>query len=199
MIAATLWFFVNSRGVSEITMAIPVELKNLPEGYEIVASGTAEVRVGLKGHERLMKGIRVQDIGVYIDISKPIEGLGKYYINKENIKVPPSIEVTKIDPSVVKIGIEKIAEKDVPVKPSIKGTPAKGFFIDSVVTSPESVKVKGARSVVKNIKRVRTETIDVTGITGSIEAGVKVLADGKNIGLSKDTVKVTIRIGGGKK
>ncbi|MEE9523198.1 MAG: CdaR family protein, partial [Thermodesulfovibrionales bacterium] len=78
VIAIALWFFVNSRGVSEITISVPLEIKNLSEGYEIVTQKIKDVNVGLKGHERLIKGIRIQDIRVYLNMSKMKGGWGVY-------------------------------------------------------------------------------------------------------------------------
>lgn len=199
VIALALWIFVNSRGVSEITIAVPLEIKNLAEGYEIVTQKTNEVNLGLKGHERLIKSIRIKDIRVYIDMSKMKDGYGVYYINKENIKVPPSIEVTKIDPSAVKIRVEKTITKYVPVKVRIAGVPRAGFSLESVVVDPPSVTVTGAKSVVEKINRLETDGLDVSGKKEAFEQMVKVLTNGQIIRISDAEVRVKVSIKRGDK
>lgn len=199
VIALALWIFVNSRGVSEITISAPLEIKNLAEDHEIVSQKTNEVNLGLKGHERLIKSIRIKDIRVYLDMSKMKDGWGVYYINKENIKVPPSIEVTKIDPSMVKIKVEKTISKSVPVKASIKGKPMNGYSVVSVVVDPPMVMVEGAKSVVDRIKRLKSESIDISGKKETFEKGVNVLTNGKIIRVSDNEVKVTVTIKRGNK
>ena len=194
LIAAALWFFVNSRGVSEITIAVPIEIKSLPDGYEIVTSKTKEVNLGLKGHERLIKTLRVQNLGVYLDLSEPKEGWETYYVNKESIVVPPSIEVTKIDPSVVKIRVAQTIEKNVPVKVDIKGTPKKGYEISSVDITPQSVRIIGAKNLINSLKRMKTEPVSVEGKDAPVKESVKILTNGKNVRLSDDTVKVNVTI-----
>jgi len=192
VIAMALWFFVNSRGVSEITMAVPIEIKNLPDGYEIVKQKINEVDLGLRGHERLIKNIRIKDIRVYIDMSRMKEGWGIYYINKENIRVPPSIEVTKIDPSALKLKVEKTVTRDVPLKSDIKGRPLDGFRIESVSIEPGSVTIEGAESVVRKIKSMRLETVDVSGRHETLRQKVRILKNGKNIRVSENEAVVTV-------
>lgn len=199
VIAIALWFFVNSRGVSEITISVPLEIKNLAEGYEIVTQKIKDVNVGLRGHERLIKSIRIQDIRVYLDMTKMREGWGVYYINKENIKVPRSIEVTKIDPSVVKINVEKIIEKKVRVKANIQGEVRKGYHIASVTVEPKKVSIEGAKSIAGKFREVSTDIIDITGKEESFEQKAKILTNGKNVRLAVDEVTVTVKISRGKR
>jgi YbbR domain-containing protein len=194
VIALALWIFVNSRGVSEITISAPLEIKNLAEDHEIVSQKTNEVNLGLKGHERLIKSIRIKDIRVYLDMSKMKDGWGVYYINKENIKVPPSIEVTKIDPSMVKIKVEKTVSKRIPVTASINGEPMDGYSVVSVVVEPPLVMVEGAESVVDRIKRLKSESIDISGKKETFEEVATVLTNGKIIRVSDDEVKVIVTI-----
>jgi YbbR domain-containing protein len=194
VIAIALWFFVNSRGVSEITISVPLEIKNLAEGYEIVTQKIKDVNVGLRGHERLIKGIRIQDIRVYLDMTKMKEGWGVYYINKENIKVPPSIEVTKIDPSVVKINVERTIEKNVKVKAHVQGEVKKGYRIASVTVEPKKVSIEGAKSIAGKFRDVSTDIVDVAGKEETFEQKVKILTNGKNVRLTVDEVTVRVKI-----
>jgi YbbR domain-containing protein len=122
------------------------------------------------------------------------DGWGVYYINKENIKVPPSIEVTKIDPSMVKIKVEKTVSKRIPVTASINGEPMDGYSVVSVVVEPPLVMVEGAESVVDRIKRLKSESIDISGKKETFEEVATVLTNGKIIRVSDDEVKVIVTI-----
>jgi YbbR domain-containing protein len=193
-IAVGLWFFINSRGVSEITITVPLEISNLPKGYEMVANKANEINLGLRGPERLIKGIRIQDIRVFLDLSKPKEGWGIYYINKDNIKFPPSIEIMKIDPSVIKLKIDRTIQKDVLVKPEVRGTPAEGTSVVSVSVKPRTISVEGAKSILEKINQLRTETIDVTGRSSTFEEDAFVITDGENVRTATEKVRVKISI-----
>ncbi len=199
IIAIALWFFVNSRGVSEITIAVPIEIKNMPGGYEIVKQKTNEVDVGLRGHERLIKGLKIQDIRVYVDMAKADEGWNTNYINKENIKVPPSMEVTKIDPSVVKIKIEKTVKKEITIKSVVRGTPAGGYRVKSVKVEPEVVIAEGAKSVMAKAHQLTAEAVDISDKKATVRQTADIMTNGQNIRLSEDEVTVIVEIEEGKK
>ncbi len=194
IIAIALWLFVNSRGVSEITISVPLEIKNLAEGHEIVSQKANDVNVGLKGHERIIKSIKIQDIRVYLDMSKMKEGWGEYYINNDNIRVPSSIAVTKIDPSLIKIKVEQTISKEVPVKVRTAGRPARGFRVISVDVEPQVITIEGAKSVINRIKSLNTEDVDVTARSESFVEAVEVITNGKNVRISGGDVNATVTI-----
>lgn len=199
LIALFLWLFINSRGVSEITMTVPLEIMNLPTEYQVVSNKATEVNIGLRGHERLIKTIRVQSIRVVLDLSKPKEGWGIYYINKENIRTPRAVEIIKIDPSAIKLKIEKKITKTVSVRPELHGKLPRGYSVEKVVIDPPDVTVEGATSTVNKMKEFRTESIDISGKTESFEEEVFIITNGENLKLSTDKAKVTISIQRGAK
>lgn len=194
LLAVFLWLFINSRGVSEITMTVPLEIMNLPKEYQVVSNKATEVNIGLRGHERLIKTIRVQNIRVMLDLTKPKEGWGIYYINKENIKTPRSVEIVKIDPSAIKLKIETKITKTVSIKPDLGGSLPRGYVVESVDVEPEAVTVEGAKSTLSKLKSFRTETIDISGKTETFEEEVFIITNGENLRLSTDEAKVTIHI-----
>ena len=54
LISVFLWFFVTSRGQSEITLDIPLEFKNIPADIGLVNTSVKTVSVTVRGHERPM-------------------------------------------------------------------------------------------------------------------------------------------------
>ncbi|MDI6745172.1 MAG: CdaR family protein, partial [Thermodesulfovibrionales bacterium] len=68
IMAIILWFFVISKGQSEISFDVPVELKNIPPGLESVKYGTKNVSVSLKGQDRLLRNIKPSDVRVHVDL-----------------------------------------------------------------------------------------------------------------------------------
>lgn len=194
LIATALWFYINSRGISEITLAVPLEIVNLPDGYETVNNRVNEIHLGLKGHERLIKNLNLQNVRAFLDLSDPKEGWSIYYINKDNLRVPPSIDIVKIDPSAVKLKIDRTMSKKVVVKPDLKGTVQRGFFVKEVTVTPRAVTIEGARSVAEKIHQMRTEIIDLTGRKESFEEETFVIIEGENVRLLVDKVRVNVQI-----
>lgn len=181
ILAIVLWFFVTSRGQSEITMDIPLELKNIPQGLESVRQGTKSVSVSIRGQERLMRNIKPSSLRVYIDLNKAKRGKTTYYINKDDVKVPATMAVASISPSTVWIVLEETAVKTVPVVPVIIGNPKKGFVVASVEVTPREAVVRGTRAALSSLKSLRTEPVDVTDANATVVQEQRLDLGGKNI------------------
>ena len=78
LISVFLWFFVTSRGQSEIAFDIPLEFKNIPADIGIVNASVKTVSVTVRGHERPMKNLKVSDVKVYVDLGKAKKGDGSF-------------------------------------------------------------------------------------------------------------------------
>jgi len=199
LLATFLWFFVTSRGQVEISLEIPLEYKNIPAGMGIVGNTTKMIDMSIRGQERLIKNLKPADIRVFIDMSKAKKGEFIYYINKDDVKLPYAVTVTNIIPSSIKVKVEENVTKTVDVRPSITGAPEKGFYVKSVEVEPPSVIIHGFKPDVRRIGELKTEAIDVTGLTASTTQDVDIDTGGANIKLDVSTVKVKIEIDGRKR
>jgi YbbR domain-containing protein len=74
LLSVFLWFFVTSRGQSEITLDIPLEFKNIPADIGLVNTSVKTVSVTVRGHERPMKNLKASDVKVYVDLGKARKG-----------------------------------------------------------------------------------------------------------------------------
>lgn len=199
LLSIFLWVFVTSRGLSEMSLDIPLEFKNIPAGLELVSQSAKAVSLNIKGQERLIKDIRSSDIRVYIDLNKAKKGEGVYYLNKDNIKQPHMVNVINITPSYVKVLLDETITKTVPVKPVVIGTPESGFYVKSIDVIPKTVVIEGVRSELKKMYNLKTDPIDITGVSETFSHNVKLDMTGVNMRTKSDEVKIKIIIAGGKK
>jgi YbbR domain-containing protein len=194
LISLFLWFFVTSRGQSEITLDVPLEFKNIPADIGIVNTSVKTVSVTVRGHERPMKSLKASDLRVYVDLGKAKKGEDVFYINKDDIKLPYALSVTNITPPTVKIRMDETASKKVPVRPVIIGEPMDGFFVSSLKVDPKSVVVNGLKSDLKKLDFVKTESLDITDSNSPMTRVVNIDTNGAKITAEKSTVKVTVKI-----
>ncbi|MEK6652029.1 MAG: CdaR family protein [Nitrospirota bacterium] len=194
VMAITLWFFVTSRGQSEVLMDVPIELKNIPSGFESVRQGIKTVSVSIKGQERLLRNMKPAAVRVHVDLSKAKKGKGTYYINNEDVKLPSTMTVTNISPSSVIVALEETVIRTAPVQAVVLGTPKKGFFVGSVEVNPREMTIEGARSEVSRIKSLRTEPIDITDMDETSVQEVRLDTGGRNVRTEVQEVNVKIVI-----
>ena len=199
LLSILLWLFASSRGLSEISLDVPLEFKDIPTGLELMNYGAKVVSIGMKGQERIIRTIRPSDVTAFVDLSKAKKGESIYTINKNDVKLPPGVTVTNITPSYVKVFLEESVTKTVEVKPVIVGTPESSFYVKSVTVFPERVVIEGARSKVTAVDTIKTEPLDITGIKETITRDLQFDTAGKNIRTKTKVVTVKVVIARGKK
>jgi YbbR domain-containing protein len=199
LLSTLLWLFATSRGLSEIALDIPLEFRDIPPGLELMNHSIKMVSLNIKGQERIIRNIRPSDIGVFIDLSKSKTGEGVYSINKNTIKLPPTVTVTNISPSYVKVLLEESVTKTVQVRPVIVGTPESGFYVKSISVIPENVVIEGAKSKVTTVDKIKTETLDITGFKETFNQDLELDITGTNIRTKTKDVRVKVVIARGKK
>ena len=199
LLSIVLWFFVTSRGQSEISIDVPLEFKNMPQGLELVNYGTKTVNLNIKGQERFIKNVSASNVRVSLDLSKAKRGEGTYYINREDIKLPRSITVTNINPPSVRVTTEETVSKTVKVVPVIVGEPQKGFYLKSAEVLPETIVIEGVRSEIAKVSALKTEPLDITGFNETVTQDLRIDITGRNIRTKIPDVRVNVEIGGRRK
>lgn len=194
VLAVILWFFVVSKGQTEISLNVPIEYTNIPAGLEIAKRMVNSVNIVIRTYESLGKNIRQDNVSVTIDVSKARRGEGVFSIKKDDVKAPFGAAVLKIEPSTVKAVFEETLSKKVAVKPDITGSPETGYYIKIVEVRPEEVIIEGPKSEVRKIVALATEPIDVTGLREDFRQEVALQLSNVNIRSKIDRADVHIRI-----
>lgn len=102
--------------------------------------------------------------------------------------------ITK-EPNIVDVEIPILKLKNVSIKPQITGSPLIGYEIINVISEPDYVKIKGPEEVVKDIKFIETEPVNVDYIAKSISKITPlVLPDGIEVVDENDSVNITVEI-----
>lgn len=194
VIAIALWVFVILSGRSNMTLDIPLQITNLPEGLVVVESPKT-VRVNIEGSKNLLKTLDTGDISAIIDLSDAGPGRVFFNLSRSNISIPKTLVVRNIEPETVSVMVEKEMKKRVKVRPSITGLPAKGYIIDEVRVDPDSIIIEGPRSLVLEINSVRTEPLDISGINTDIQYRAGIDIDDPRIGrnINKVTVHISVK------
>lgn len=191
--AIILWFFVMSRGRTEVSFESPLEFRNVPQNLELVGEITKSVDVWVQGQESALRGLKGNEVKTSINLSGAKEGESTYYIGIEDVKVPFHLKVVRISPSSIKVCLDRIIVKTVEVRPTIVGKPAPGFRLKKVEIHPPSLRVEGAKMDVESLRLLRTEPIDITGTYESFVYDGKIDVSGKNIRI-KDKVDLEMKI-----
>ena len=165
--AVVLWFFVMGESRMEVTHIAPLEYINLPEGLMIASEVPTSVSIMISGPRALQVNLSPSDISLGVDLKGLSAGVTSFKRLEESLNIPTGLKITRISPSYVDVKLERVRDRDVPVRVILVGEPAPGFIIKSSKALPEKVTVSGAESELKGVSEVVTEGIDVTHVQES--------------------------------
>jgi YbbR domain-containing protein len=189
-LAITLWFYVSHRGESETSVDAQVDFKNIPAGMEILRQSARKVSVSVQGYEQAVYRLRPTDVRLVVDLGSAKKGETTQSLDRENVLLPRSLKVLRIEPSSIKISLDETASRTVQVRPYITGIPERPFELRTVTVRPSAVTVEGPRSEVEKLTVLRTDPIDITGFNEDIVQNAKLNLTGR--GLRSNVAEVTV-------
>lgn len=195
-LSVIVWAIIQGEQVQEVNREVVVNI-HVPPGFAIRGDVTRVKASTIRGSQAWLLEVPkrlVADIHV-----EPKVGDHRIHVGKQHIKdfsEKSDITITVHDASM-DIYVDRIAERSVPIKETLQGTPGEGFSVERVSIEPKLVLVKGVRKDVMELKVVNTEAIDVAGITESKVQEVHLITPaGIALGaMDIDLVKVNVHVG----
>lgn len=163
LVAGALWALIAQESTSEIFFDVPVEYQNVPANTEVIGDTAKTVEVRLRGPSTLIREIAAKDISTVIDLKQmALDGDTMVPLNAQHVHTPFGVEVLRVTPSRVRVSLEPtvFATLKVVVANPVHMPP--GFEMDSVVVTPDTVKVEGPASHVRALMSVTTTPIDLS-------------------------------------
>lgn len=180
------------------TRIVPIEVDtgDVPEGLELDDPELSE------------EDGQVEVRGPSSEISRVDRAVARVFIDPSGIDFDEPVTLVPVDiegqsvgrveltPDVVSVQIDVSRAETtttVPVAPDIVGTPAAGFALEAVGSSPATVTLRGLPEVLAEIDEVATEPLDIGGVsaTQTFEAAL-VLPEGTRLARSGAEPVVTV-------
>jgi len=111
------------------------------------------------------------------------------------VPLPPGVKIDDIWPNRVQVKLERVEEKDVPVKIETTGDPASNMEVYSRNATPSRITVRGPESVLDQLTSISTEKIDLKGRTGDFTVTQPLAVTDSKATVQRGDVSVTFRIG----
>ena len=164
VLGITLWYAVARDQGAEFVFSIPVELRNVPEGLEVVEESAQQVDVRLRGPSEILRRLTPRDLRVGVDLSDAEPGERVAYLTPDDVAVPFGARVLRVTPASVQITLDRTLERTVNVIPRVSGAPAEGFELAGIELSPQVITVVGPATQVRSLEQVTTEPVSAEGL-----------------------------------
>ncbi len=167
-----LWLFIGGQPRAEIWMTVPLEYRNMPANMEIVGDLINRVEVGIRGPRALISSISPDQLKAHVDLSQSMSGMNHLRITPDNVRGPLGLEVTKVAPSSVRIRLEDIKTRPVPVKARLVGKLLRPLRLKGVVVEPPEIVLQGPTGGLKKVREIFTEPVELGEVTESTQIAV---------------------------
>jgi hypothetical protein len=198
-IAILVWFALSGQRrerISERSYSIPLSVVNIPPRTVIVSPLPAGVDVRVRGPFTALRQLEPEKLEALIDLLDAAPGDRVHRLAPEDINVPPEVEVISLSPAGVRIALDVIEEKVLPITPDLTGTPAAGEQVVDVFVVPRTARVIGPSRTLARMGSVTTDPISVEGRGSTFVIPATVLPGAPGVRVrAGQIVSVTVRIG----
>jgi YbbR domain-containing protein len=195
VISGVLWGMSHGRSKIELGFDIPVAFVGMPEELVITRKSTQEINIRVLGPRAALRDISTNDLEYAVNLEGAKPGKAVYLVEETTLVMPQGARILSRSPATIELEFEQKSRKSVRVTADLEGEPAAGFVFTEVEIDPPRVWLEGARSKVLRLSEVVTETIDVAGLSESLEREVRLSLGVEHIWVEEDKpVKLRIRV-----
>ena len=177
VLAIFVWFLARKSGETiQMSFYAPVVFKNVSPVFQ-VNSDPPQINIVVLTNSR--DSFNPQEIQAVLDLKNAQEGTLSYVLTESHILSPVKVEITRIHPSQITVKIEELIEKSFTIKPRYQGTPKIGYLLGDIKIIPDTLTMRGPRSILEKLEYISTHEIELEDLQKSVSMRVELeLPDG---------------------
>lgn len=196
-LAVILWFFVRvtkTGGTSQQTqmqISVPIQIRGESSKFTVYEVSHDTATITVQGDTQEVSSLREQQINALVDLTN--EEANSVY-PRVKVIVPGQIRLISVNPETINIKQAAPVSKQVPIRVTVSGNPAKGRSAGKAVFNPKTATVSGPEPLVNEVNEVRGKIL-LAGESQSISYEVRDLDpvnwDGQKVEGTKASLKVS--------
>jgi len=159
------WYSVSFEQKVSSTIQVRLETTNQPRDLVVRQGLISTIDVVVSGPKSLVRSIDARKIGYSLDLGALRPGENIINFTPDRVPIRGAVEVLEIKPPRMVIQAEEVARKQVPVSVAWKGKLASDWQLKEALVEPQQVTLRGPRSLVDKVDKLRTTEIAVEGQT----------------------------------
>jgi YbbR domain-containing protein len=197
LLAFFLWYSINvSERDAERVLELPVVVRKLPPDLIVVSGPDRAVSATLRGPRTILDGVDEQRGRIAIDLLAATPGEMRMELTPDMIRpeLPRRLKLVRLEPQRLKVQVERLLRRRVPVRAELAGAPALGYMTAESSVRPAEVEVAGPKSKVEDLKEIRTEPIDMQGMERGFQRNTLLAWAGDLVSFTPDHVLVSVSV-----
>ncbi len=194
-ISGVLWGMSHGSSKIERGFDIPVAFAGMPEELVITRKSTQVINIRVLGPRVALRDISAKDLEYAVNLEGAKPGKAVYLVDETTLLMPQGARILSRSPATIELEFERKSRKSVRLTADLEGEPAEGFVFTEVEIEPPRVWIEGARSKVLRLSEVMTETIDVAGLSETLEREVRLSLGVEHVWVEEEKpIKLRIRV-----
>jgi len=194
LLVSACWLIITAKPGDIITVSAPIKFHNLPDGLALVRVSPEEVDVQLKAFSGLVPLPKQILVSADVNLAKTREGVNQLALKNSDFQPPLGLVVIGINPSSIKVTLEKKVRKTLPVKVKTSGRLPSGLASRRIKVDPPAVEAEGPREVMDRLDSVETEEVNLSGLQRGAVTERRLLAPDPQVRLMRES-PVQVRLG----
>jgi len=173
LVACIVWFLATGEvnpTVPYTFSGVPVNLENLEPGLTVIETEPKTVDVKVEGPRQTIERLDRSDFSVTADLRGVGEG---WQMVSMSVQVPPGVEIARVEPRQLRVRVDSLQEKQVPVKVEVTGELTAQYERGELIVKPTDVLVSGPSQKLEDVDHV-VGMVDIGGATEDIVKAVPV-------------------------
>ncbi len=199
MMAIFLWFFVVTSREYTHVLTVPIRLMDMMEGKVLLEDPDSHADVLFRGEGTSLILLSLfGDARLELDLSS-INFFYDYTVQIDQVRWAPGINVEILQilrPDTVYIRLDDEIEKNLPIRSMLSVTTAENYAAtESVQLEPDSVLVRGGKSILEHLRYIPTQVKIIERANNSINTKLDLIPpEGSNIILYPKDVKAFVNV-----
>lgn len=201
-----LWLYIFNveDPMRERKIVVPVTIVNkdaLAQSKLVqIDNQSASISLLIKGNASNVYSVKPSDFKLQSDLNAYVMKKGENNIPVEVKKSPDNISILNNENLWIKVQLDELKQKSVPVRIGVVGKPKEGYYALDPVLNTDKVEISGAADAVNSVKYAAA-TCDVKYAGSDVNTSVKLQAQDsfgnvvKDVTISPSPIKVTVPIG----
>jgi hypothetical protein len=194
VLATLLWFAFVAESETALSIAVPVEFRNLPRDLEISTEVADRLYLKVRGPSARMRSSDIGRASVVLNLGQIVRpGEHTFTLDQTTVNLPAGVMLTRAVPSQIRLRFEKHGERNMSVEPRFEGLPPKGYQVARMEVLPKQLRIAGPESRVQLVSVVPTDAIDLSSTVSSGEFRVSAYVSDSQVRF-EDSPTVVVRV-----
>jgi len=178
-------------------VSIKLDWNEKPDDITLMSEVIKNISIQIKGYKYLVEPLLAHEIVYPINFSNLKMGPVNLKIDPQKLSFPEEIEILQIEPQNLSFQIERIIEKEIPVRLSVSGTPTTTCVLSEIYLKPGVILFNGPENILKdkNVTELYTRELSLDDAHESFSKELPLIIDESLVPyVSKRIVRVDVTL-----